>query len=100
MATRFPSPTGPENHAATDPHRKTRGKPSRDGRRLRRTPLVPAAIVLIAAGAVLLLIVTGTVAGIGTDAIGVVAIVLGGIGLMARAVAIRQSHHRHGPSAG
>jgi hypothetical protein len=89
MATRFPSPTGPENHAAADPPRKTRAKPSGDGRGLRRTLLIPAAIVLIAAGAALLLIFSGSVAGVETDTVGVVAIALGAVGLMAQAAARR-----------
>jgi hypothetical protein len=88
MATRFP-PTGPESHAAADPPRKPRAKPSGDGRGLRRTLLVPAAIVLIAAGAALLLIFSGSVAGVETDTIGIVAIVLGAAGLMAQAAARR-----------
>jgi hypothetical protein len=60
--------------------------------------LVIAAIAVIAAGAVLLWLVTGTVAGVDTDAIGVAAIALGGIALMARLVALRQSHDRRGRS--
>jgi len=64
------------------------------------TPLVPTAIVLIAAGAVLLLIVSGTDAGIGTDAIGIATIVLGGIALVLRLAATRRSQHPPTSSAG
>jgi hypothetical protein len=97
MATPFRPAAGPGNDPAGDPRRTTRAAPSGDGPG-RRTPLVLTAIALIAAGAVLLWLVTGTVAGIDTDAIGVAAIALGGIALMARLVALRQSHDRHGPS--
>ena len=98
MAAPFPPASGPETGPGTDPRRTHGAAPSGDGRGFRRTPVLLAAIALVAAGAVLLWIVTGRVAGVDTDTIGVVAIALGGAALMARLVALRQSHHRHGPS--
>ena len=62
MATPFPPATGPETGPGTDPRRTPDAAPSGDGRGLRRLPVVAAAIALVAAGAVLLWLVTGTVA--------------------------------------
>jgi len=97
MPTAFP-PAGQDDDPATYPRRTPRATPAGEGGGLRRAALVPAAIALIAAGVVLVWIVTGTVAGVDTDAIGIGALALGGIALMARLVAQRQSHDRHGPS--
>ena len=97
MATPFPPPSEPEEHAALHPHAEMReapAKPSADGHRLRRTPLVAAAIVLIAAGALLIWTVRGSVAGVDTNAIGVIGIALGVIGLIAPLVATRRSRRR------
>ena len=97
MATPLPPASGPQTGPATDPRRTPSAASSSDGRGLRRVPVLAAAIALVAAGAVLLWIVTGTVAGVDTDALGLVALALGGIALMARLVALRRSRHRHGP---
>ena len=100
MTTPFPSPPGPERHAATEPHRTGRPTSSVDRQAPGRTWPLLAAIVLIAAGAVLLWMVAGTVAGIDTDVIGVAALALGGIALLTRVVTMQRSRRRDGTPAG
>ena len=95
MPSRFPPPLAHEEHATLHPHAEmgtAPTKPTAGGRRLPRTLLLPAGVVLIAAGALLVWMVSGTVAGLGTDTIGAIAIALGVLVL----VATRRSQRRHG----
>jgi hypothetical protein len=97
MASRFPPAVGSEE-PAIDPRRRAGTERLGDEGRVRRAPIFVAAIILIAGGAALLSTVTGTIAGVDADAIGVAAIMLGGIALIIGLAALRSSRRRNRPS--
>ena len=95
MAGHPEPPTHRSNPVALDPHPNTppHGEPTRstpDWRPAGRASLALASVLLIAAGCVLRWAVTGSVAGMSVNSIGVVLIAVGIVGLVMARVTMRR----------
>jgi hypothetical protein len=97
MTAPFRPAPGPETDEGIDPRRMGRTTQPGERRRWRTAPIL-AAIALIAAGVVLLWVVTGAIAGADADVIGVAAIALGGIALVMRLLGAGATDRRRRPS--